>query len=95
MRRNFWKATVVSLGAYACALLIGFWGDFRFTLFAVLALQVTWTLFCSVRFAQLRLSGAHKQDAALDEREAYGFAAGGSVSSIALLAVIVVLTQAV
>jgi hypothetical protein len=95
MRRNFWKATLVSLGAYAGALLTGFMGDFRFTLFAVLALQVTWTLFCSIRLAQLRLSGAHKPHAAPDERDGYGFAAGGLVSSISLLAVIVVLTQAV
>ena len=95
MRLSFWKATLISLGAYACALLIGFLGDFRFTLFAVLALQVTWTLLCGLRFAQLRLSGAQRQDAPPDERDGYGFAAGGFVSSIALLAVIVVLTQAV
>jgi hypothetical protein len=95
MGRNFWKATLVSVAAYAAALLIGFWGDFRFTLFAVPALQVTWTLFCVIQVVRLRLRGGHKLDAAADEREEYGFALGGALSSITFLAAIVVLTQVV
>lgn len=95
MRRSFWKATLMSVGAYVSVLLIGFWGDFRLTLFAVLALQVTWTFLCLLRFVQLRFSGAHKHDALEDEREEYEFALGGFVSSISLFTVIVVLTQAV
>ncbi|HSB15629.1 MAG TPA: hypothetical protein VLE22_14315 [Bryobacteraceae bacterium] len=95
MRRNFWKATLISLGAYTIALLMGFWGDFRFTLFAVPALQVTWTLFCVIRIIQLRIGGGHKPDAPPYDRASYGFALGGSISSFALLAVIVVLTQVV
>lgn len=86
---------LISLGAYTVALLMGFWGDFRVTLFAVLALQVTWTLFCVVRIIQLRIGGGHKPDAPLDDRDSYGFALGGSISSFALLGVMVVLTQVV
>jgi hypothetical protein len=95
MRRNFWKAMLISLGAYTVALLMGFWGDFRYTLFAVLALQVTWTLFCVIRIIQLRIGGSHKPDATPDDRDSYGFALGGSISSLALLGVMVVLTQVV
>jgi hypothetical protein len=80
---------------YTGALLLGFWGDFRLTLFAVLALQVTWTLFCLIRIVQLRIGGGHKPDALPSDRESYGFALGGSISSLTLLAAIVVLTQVV
>jgi hypothetical protein len=86
MRRNFWKATLISLAAYAAAVLIGLWIDFRFTLFAVLALQITWTLFCIIRIIQLRRTGAHNPDAQPYDQESYGFALGGSISSSALLA---------
>jgi hypothetical protein len=95
VRREFRKATVISVGAYAGALLVGFWIDFRLTLFSVLALQVTWTLFCVLRAIQLRLGGAHKPDAEAYAREDYGFTLGGTVSSLTLLGVIVVLTQIV
>ena len=95
MQRSFWKAALISLVAYAGSLLLGFGVDFRFTLFAVLALQATWTLPCVLRFAQLRIAGAHRQNATPDDREGYGFAAGGCASSLALFAVIVVLTQIV
>ena len=40
--------------------LIGVWGDFRYTAFAIVALQVTWTLFCIIRLIQLRRGGADK-----------------------------------
>jgi hypothetical protein len=73
---------------------MGFGIDFRLTLLALLALQVTWTAFCVIRFIQLRMDGGHKQDAPLYDRESYGFALGGSISSVALLVVMVVLTQA-
>lgn len=95
MRRNFWKAAAISLGAYTAALLMGFWGDFRFTLFAVLALQVTWTLFCLIRVIQLHIGGGHELHVQPYDQESYGFALGGSTSSIAMLVVIVVLTQVV
>ena len=93
MRRNFWKGTAISLGAYAGALFVGFWVDFRFTLFSVLALQVTWTLFCVFRAMQLRYEGGHKPDAEAYVREGYGFALGGLISSLTLLGAIVVLSQ--
>jgi hypothetical protein len=95
MRRNFCKATLISLAAYTAAVLIGLWVDFRLTLFVVLALQVTWTLFCLIRLFQLRRAGAHKPDAPPYDRESYGFALGGSISSFVLLAVAVVFSQAV
>jgi hypothetical protein len=46
-------------------------------MFAVPALLVTWTLFCTVRFVQLRFGGAHRGDAISYNRESYGFALGG------------------
>jgi hypothetical protein len=95
VRRNFWKATLISLGAYSTALCAGFWADFRITLFVILALQVTWTLFCIIRTIQLRLNGGHKPDALPDDQEGYDFALGGAVSSVALLAVMIVLSQVV
>ena len=95
MRRNFWKATAISFAAYCGAVAVGFGVDFRLALFCLLALQVTWTPFCVVRVIQLRFGGANKPVAEPVEREAYGFALGGSISSIALFAVMVVLTQVV
>jgi ribose/xylose/arabinose/galactoside ABC-type transport system permease subunit len=95
MLRNFWKATLISVAVYTAALLAGLWGDLRITLFVVPALQVTWTLFCVIRIVQLWLSGGYRRDAPPYDRESYGFALGGSVSSVALLAVVVVLTQVV
>jgi hypothetical protein len=95
VRRKFWKATLISLGGYAVAPLIGVLVNFRFALFAVLALQFTWTLFCIVRMIQLRGSLAHEPDAPLYDRESYGFAVGGTISSLALLLGTVVLTQIV
>jgi hypothetical protein len=95
MRRNFWKAVAISLAAYAGALTLGYLIDFRVSLFSLLAVQITWTLFCVVRVVQLRLRGAHSPAAQPFEREDYEFAAGGSISSIVLLVVMVILTQAV
>lgn len=95
MRRNFWKATAVSAAAYAGALLLGFLIDFRLTLFLLLALQFTWTLFCAIRTVQLRLRGGHCPDAEVWQREGYGFALGGCVSSLVLLAAAVIMTQVV
>ena len=93
MRRNFWKATLISIATYTTAVLIGFVFDFRLTMFAVPALLVTWTLFCTVRLLQLRFGGAHRPDAMSYDRESYGFALGGVASSIVLVAAIVVLSQ--
>jgi hypothetical protein len=93
VRRSFWKATLISITAYSTAVLIGFLADFRLTVFTVPALLVTWTAFCVIRVVQLRLGGAHKPDALPDDRESYGFALGGSVSSFVLLLVIIVLSQ--
>jgi hypothetical protein len=95
MRPSFWKATLISLAAYTAAILIGFLAGFQFTLVAVPLLQVTWTLFCAIRIVQLRRGGGHKPGATQYDRESYGFALGGWISSVALLAVVVVLTQAV
>ena len=95
MLRTFWKAALISLAAYAAAVLIGFWVGFQFTLFAVAVLQITWTLFCVIRVIQLRRGGGHKTDAPPYDRESYGFALGGAISSTALLVVLVVLTQVV
>jgi hypothetical protein len=95
MGRSFWKAILISLAAYAIAVFIGVWGDFRWTAFAIAALQMTWTLFCIVRVVQLRRGGGHKPDAPPYDRNDYEFALGGSVSSLTFLAAIVVLTQVV
>ena len=93
MRRNFSKATLISIAAYTTAVLTGFLVDFRLTMFAVPALLVTWTLFCTIRAIQLRFGGAHQSDAQSYDRESYGFALGGSLSSFVLLSAIVVLSQ--
>jgi hypothetical protein len=95
MRRNFWKATLISIAAYTAAVLIGVLGDLRFTVFAVPALQITWTLFCVARFLQLRVGGAHKADAPVFDRESYGFALGGWMSSAVLLVAVVVVSQVI
>jgi len=93
MRRDFWKATLISTAAYSAAVLLGFLVDFRLTGFIVPALFVSWTMFCIIRAMQLRLRGAQKPDAPSFDRESYGFALGGSVSSFMLLLAIVVLSQ--
>jgi hypothetical protein len=95
MLRNFWKAALISLAACVAALLIGFWVGFQFTLFAAAVLQITWTLFCVIRAIQLLRGGGHKTDAPPYDRESYGFALGGLISSLALLAALVVFAQAV
>jgi hypothetical protein len=95
MQRGFWKATLTSVTAYVSAILLGFWIGFWLSLFAVLAIQVTWTLFCVCRLVQLRIGGGYKITAEPYERDDYGFALGGALSSLALLIVILVLTQAV
>lgn len=93
MRRSVWKATLISTAAYSVAVLLGFLVDFRLTAFIVPALLASWTMFCAVRTIQLRLRGAQKPDAPSFDRESYGFAIGGSVSSLLLLLAIVVLSQ--
>src|SRR3954466_15825062 len=93
MRRNFGKATLISAASYSGAVLLGFLVDFRLTGFIVPALFVSWTMFCTIRAIQLRLRGAQKPDAPSYDRESYGFALGGSVSSVILLLVIVALSQ--
>ena len=95
MRKSFWKATLISLVAYTAAVLIGFWSSFRFTLFAIPALQVTWTLFCAIRVIQLRRGGGNQTDALPCDRESYGFSLGGLISSSALLVALVVFSQIV
>jgi len=91
---GFWKASLISLAGYTAAVLIGFGIDFRFTLAAVPILQIGWWLFCTVRIVQLRRSGAHKAGSIATDRESYGFALGGLISSSVLLVALVVLTQA-
>lgn len=93
MQPNFWKGAAISIAAYTSAVAIGFGVDFRLTLFCLLALQVTWTLFCLIRVIQLRFSGGHRIHAESFERAGYGFALGGLVSSVALFTVMLVLTQ--
>jgi len=88
MRRSFWKAAGISLAVYTGAVAAALWGGFPFLLFAVPVLQITWTLFCIIRIVQLRRTEPF-------DRESYGFALGGSISSTASLAVLVVLSQVV
>jgi hypothetical protein len=92
IRRKFWKATAISFAAYAFALPIRFGVDLRLALFVVLALQATWTLLCVARLAQLRLGRSYRSEPEPYEREDYGFALGGAVSSVALFIIVVVLT---
>ena len=94
MRRNFWKASLISILAYTFAVLMGFWTGFWFTLFVVPVFQIAWTLSCVMRIIQLRHCGGHKPDALTEERANYGFWVGGLISSCTLLIFLVVLSQA-
>jgi hypothetical protein len=85
----------ISTALYAGAILLGFVTDFRLTLFSLLAIQVTWTLFCAFRAIQLRFRGANRAEAEAYERADYAFARGGSLSSITLFLAVVVFTQIV
>jgi hypothetical protein len=95
MPSTFWKSVAISIFVYTVALLSAVFGDFRITLFIVLALQVTWTPFCGARVIQLRLEGAHKTEADEYSRESYSFALGGLTSSLLSLAAMIVATQVV
>ncbi len=95
MKRNFWKATSISLAALVAAVLVGFWGGFQYALFFIPVFQLSWLSFCVVRTVQLRRAGAHKPGALDCDRESYGFALGGAISSTAMLLVALILTQAV
>jgi hypothetical protein len=90
MQRSARQAVLMSAGAYAGALLLGFAVDFRVTLFLLLAIQPTWTLFCAIRWIQLR-----RADVEWTDREGLAFARAGLLSSLALFAAMVVLTQVV
>jgi hypothetical protein len=58
---KFWKASLISLAAYAAAILIGLWAGLWMLLF-VPALQLVWTAVCIIRIVQLRRCGGHKAD---------------------------------
>jgi tetrahydromethanopterin S-methyltransferase subunit B len=92
---GFWRASLFSLAAYSAAVLIGIWIGLWFTLAAIPVLQVVWSLFCGIRILQLRREGGHKPGAPETERESYGFALGGLISSFALLVMLVAASQAV
>lgn len=92
---NFWKASLISLLGYTVAVLMGIWMGFWITLFVVPVLQIGWGLFCIIRIIQLRRSGGNQPDAPRYDRDSYGFSLGGLISSLALLGVLVVLSQAV
>ena len=93
MRRNFGTATLISTALYSGAVLLGFLIDFRLTGLIVPALFVSWTTFCTIRAIQLRLRGSQKANAPSFDRESYGFALGGCVSSFVLLLAIIALSQ--
>lgn len=95
MRRSFWKAASISAAVYASAVAAGFVAGFQVTGFLVPAVLVTWTLFCVVRLAQLRVEGAHRAEALECDRASYGFALGGCAASVVAVVVVVVLTQVV
>jgi hypothetical protein len=84
---NFRNACLLSLAGYSTILLMGFW----FALFTLPFLQAIWTAFCAVRLVQLVHRGGHKSNAPAWDRESYGFALGGLVSSVTLF-VLVALT---
>lgn len=95
MRRDFWKASLISLLVYTLAILLGIWIDLRVTLLVIPVFQLAWMTFCSARIIQLRRSGGHEVDALPDERASYDFSVGGLVSSCVMLLAIVVLSQVV
>ena len=94
MPSSFWKAAGISVAAFAAALLSGFVVDFRLALFLIVAIQLTWTLFCLCRVVGLYIERSRRDRPPYD-REGYWFALGGATTSIGLLLAAVVLSQAV
>ena len=92
---HFWKASLVSLAAYAAAILMGLWIGLWLTLAMVPVFQTVWTAFCLIRIVQLRRCAAHQADAPQWDRDSYGFSLGGLISSSALLLLLVVASQVV
>lgn len=90
IRVGLWKGSLVSLGVYAAAVLLGIAIGLWFIVAAVPVFQVAWSLFCGVRILQLRRASQTGY-----ERESYGFALGGLISSFVLLASLVVASQAI
>jgi len=87
------KATFVSLAAYALAVLIGLSIGLWFTLGAVPVFQVAWCLFCTIRLVQLWRSRAYEKAALAYDRESFGFALGGLLSSCLLFTLLAAWTQ--
>jgi hypothetical protein len=55
-------ANAQSFTAYAIAVVLGFWVDFRLTMVMMLPLQLNWTLFYVIRVIQLRHCGAKSSE---------------------------------
>jgi hypothetical protein len=95
MRNNFFKATLISFGACAIAGMVAVLGGFPYALFLLPTFQLLWAAFCFIRIIQLRRIAANPAAATQYDRDSYGFALGGAISSAVLLLALVVLTQAV
>ncbi len=92
MWAKFWKASLISLAAYAAVILLAVWLGLWIALF-VPALQLVWASVCIVRVIQLRRSGIHRADALIIDREDYEFYVGSLTSSSVLLGLLVVWSQ--
>lgn len=68
---------MISIAGYAAIVLMGFW----FAVIAAPVFQVVWGGFCAIRLVQIVRGGGHKRSAPEWDRESYGFALGGLISS--------------
>jgi uncharacterized membrane protein YccC len=84
---NFVKACLFSLAGYAIVILLGFW----FALAVVPVLQTMWAAFCVIRLIQTLRRGGHKVGAPESDRENFGFALGGLLSSLGLFGALAIL----
>ncbi len=91
----FWKAALISLAGYATGILTGAWIGFWFAAGAILVFQTGWGLFCGIRLVQLTHSCGYRADAPEWDRQSFGFALGGILSSCFLLLLLVVYSQVV
>jgi hypothetical protein len=95
MMTSFWKAALASLFGYVLIVITGIWIGLWFILAAVPVLQISWSLFCVIRLVQLWRCGAPRKTAVESDRESFGFALGGLLSSCVLCFLLIVWSQVV
>jgi hypothetical protein len=78
---EFRNACLIVLAGFIALIMMGSW----YALFAIPILLIAWDAFCIIRLILLCRRGAHKSGAPEWDRESFGFALGGLISSCVLL----------